>query len=457
MVKAKSAKLLKSSDGNKLAIVNPDAAGIDIADTEMQVCVPEDRDSDNNRRFGSFTSDLDTIVEWLHACRITTVAMEATGIYFLPLFLKLKDAGIEVLLANPRDVKNISGHKTDRADAEWLMVLHRYGLLKPCFQPDNMARKIRNISRQRTNLIQESERHVQYMQKAMELMNIKLSTVISDIMGLSGRTIIEAILEGHRDSAYLASLAQANCKASKEAIALSLEGTWDEDLLFLLGQSLKSYDFIMSQISECDNAILSFLKEYESVVDSFDASVLIRHKRKKSARAKNAPKIDIEKYAYSLWGTNVFAIPGLKDGAALELIGELGHDFIDKFDTCEAFCSWCNLVPNNKISGGKILSSKLPRRWNPVGQIFRMAATSAARGKDEMGNYYRRMKARSGSRQANVATAHKIARTFYAMVRKKAAYDPTKVGVGEKELLQIKIRKCENALAKLNKKYKEVI
>lgn len=451
----KTAKLLKSSDGNRLAIVNPDAAGIDIADTEMQVCVPEDRDSDNNRRFGSFTNDLNSIVGWLQACKITTVAMEATGIYFLPLFLKLKDVGIEVLLANPRDVKNISGHKTDYADAEWLMVLHRYGLLKPCFQPDNIARKIRNISRQRTNLIQEAERHVQYMQKAMGLMNIKLSTVISDIMGLSGRTIIEAILDGQRNPERLASFAQPNCKAGKETIARSLEGTWDEDLLFLIGQSLKSYDFIMSQISECDNAILSFLKEYESAIESFDTSKMTRHERKKNTRAKNAPKIDVEKYAYSLWGTNVFDIPGLKDGAVLGLIGELGHDFIDKFQTAEAFCSWCNLVPNNKISGGKILSSKLPRKWNPVGQIFRMAATSAARGKDEMGNYYRRMKARSGGKQANVATAHKIARVFYTMVKKRAVYNPTKVGSSEKELLQTKIKRCEDALARLNKKYEE--
>ncbi len=184
-VKSRKAKLIKSHDGNKLAIVNPDAARIDIADTEMQVCVPEDRDDDNNQRFGCFTDDLNNIVEWLKVCHINTVAMEATSIYFLPLFLKLKDSGIDVLLANPRDVKNISGHKTDYTDAEWLMLLHRYGLLKTCFQPDNSARKIRNISRQRNNLLQEAGRHIQYMQKSMELMNIKLSTVIADITGLS--------------------------------------------------------------------------------------------------------------------------------------------------------------------------------------------------------------------------------------------------------------------------------
>lgn len=349
------ARMIKSQDGNKLAIVNPNAAGIDIADTEMQVCVPEDRDGENNRRFGSFTQDLNTIVDWLKDCRITTVAMEATGIYYLSLFLKLQDAGIDVLLANPQDVKNLSGRKTDAADAEWLMVLHRYGLLKPCYQPGNVARQIRNLTRQRSNLIRMAEKEVQYMQKAMEQMNIKLSTVISDITGLSGRKIITAILDGQRDTYALASLAESNCKASQEEIALSLEGTWDEDLLFMLKQSLDAYDFFLSQVSDCDTKIEKLLSLYGARIDSANAE-LVRCKRKKS-RSKNAPKMDIENFAYQLWGVNVFEIPGLKDTAVMHLIGELGHDFIDKFESAEKFSSWCNLAPNNKISGGKINSS----------------------------------------------------------------------------------------------------
>lgn len=415
------ARMIKSQDGNKLAIVNPNAAGIDIADTEMQVCVPEDRDGENNRRFGSFTQDLNTIVDWLKDCRITTVAMEATGIYYLSLFLKLQDAGIDVLLANPQDVKNLSGRKTDAADAEWLMVLHRYGLLKPCYQPGNVARQIRNLTRQRSNLIRMAEKEVQYMQKAMEQMNIKLSTVISDITGLSGRKIITAILDGQRDTYALASLAESNCKASQEEIALSLEGTWDEDLLFMLKQSLDAYDFFLSQVSDCDTEIEKLLSLYGARIDSANAE-LVRCKRKKS-RSKNAPKMDIENFAYQLWGVNVFEIPGLKDTAVMHLIGELGHDFIDKFESAEKFSSWCNLAPNNKISGGKILSSKIMKRKNPVGQIFRTAAAPLARDKGEMGNYYRRMKAKSGALQANVATAHKMAKIFYTMVKNKVAYD----------------------------------
>lgn len=441
------ARMIKSQDGNKLAIVNPNAAGIDIADTEMQVCVPEDRDGENNRRFGSFTQDLNTIVDWLKDCRITTVAMEATGIYYLSLFLKLQDAGIDVLLANPQDVKNLSGRKTDAADAEWLMVLHRYGLLKPCYQPGNVARQIRNLTRQRSNLIRMAEKEVQYMQKAMEQMNIKLSTVISDITGLSGRKIITAILDGQRDTYALASLAESNCKASQEEIALSLEGTWDEDLLFMLKQSLDAYDFFLSQVSDCDTEIEKLLSLYGARIDSANAE-LVRCKRKKS-RSKNAPKMDIENFAYQLWGVNVFEIPGLKDTAVMHLIGELGHDFIDKFESAEKFSSWCNLAPNNKISGGKILSSKIMKRKNPVGQIFRTAAAPLARDKGEMGNYYRRMKAKSGALQANVATAHKMAKIFYTMVKNKVAYDASKVELNERELTERKIAKLERALTRL--------
>ena len=441
------ARMIKSQDGNKLAIVNPNAAGIDIADTEMQVCVPEDRDGENNRRFGSFTQDLNTIVDWLKDCRITTVAMEATGIYYLSLFLKLQDAGIDVLLANPQDVKNLSGRKTDAADAEWLMVLHRYGLLKPCYQPGNVARQIRNLTRQRSNLIRMAEKEVQYMQKAMEQMNIKLSTVISDITSLSGRKIITAILDGQRDTYALASLAESNCKASQEEIALSLEGTWDEDLLFMLKQSLDAYDFFLSQVSDCDTEIEKLLSLYGARIDSANAE-LVRCKRKKS-RSKNAPKMDIENFAYQLWGVNVFEIPGLKDTAVMHLIGELGHDFIDKFESAEKFSSWCNLAPNNKISGGKILSSKIMKRKNPVGQIFRTAAAPLARDKGEMGNYYRRMKAKSGALQANVATAHKMAKIFYTMVKNKVAYDASKVGLNERELTERKIAKLERALTRL--------
>ena len=292
------------------------------------------------------------------------------------------------------------------------------------------------------------------MQKAMEQMNIKLSTVITDITGLSGRTIITAILQGKRDPVELASLAQSNCKASREDIAKSLEGTWDVDLLFMLQQSLDAYDFFISQTEECDKQLEVLLAAYQARMDT-NADMLVRHDRRKGARSKNAPDIDVEKYAYAIWGVNVFDIPGLKDLAVMQLIGELGHDFIDKFESAEKFCRWCNLTPENKISGGKILSSRVQKRKNPVGQIFRKAAAPMAREKSEMGNYYRRIRAKSGALQANVATAHKIAKIFYAMVKTKEKYNPAKVGIDEREIMERKIVRLERTLEKLNQKYKQ--
>ena len=200
---AKKAKKIKTEKGLRLKIVNPDSAGIDIADKEIQVCVPEDRDGENNRRFGSFTRDLHEICSWLHACRIRTVAMEATGIYWLNLYLMLRDAGIDVILANPLQVKNLMDEKTDEADAEWLMLMHSYGMVKPSFQPENITRKIRNLTRHRSNLLESASVEILHMQKAMEMMNIKLSTVISDVTGKSGQAIIRAIVAGNHDPVSL--------------------------------------------------------------------------------------------------------------------------------------------------------------------------------------------------------------------------------------------------------------
>ncbi len=244
---AKKATTVKTATGKKLQVVNPNAAGIDIAASEMQVCVPDDRDSDCNRCFGCFTQDLKSIVQWLKKCRIETVAMESTGIYWLPLYFILEENGFDVILVNARDVKNLSGRKTDEADAEWLMLLHSYGLLKCSFQPENEARAIRNLNRHRSNLLQSSSREALHMQKAMEQMNLKLGNVISDLLGKSGMAIIEAIINGNHNPTELAMLAEENCKATKETIAQSLEGTWAEDQLFELKQAYDLYRFIQGQ------------------------------------------------------------------------------------------------------------------------------------------------------------------------------------------------------------------
>lgn len=449
---AKKAKKIKTEKGLRLKIVNPDSAGIDIADKEIQVCVPEDRDGENNRRFGSFTRDLHEICSWLHACRIRTVAMEATGIYWLNLYLMLRDAGIDVILANPLQVKNLMDEKTDEADAEWLMLMHSYGMVKPSFQPENITRKIRNLTRHRSNLLESASVEILHMQKAMEMMNIKLSTVISDVTGKSGQAIIRAIVAGNHDPASLSQLADGRCKASKETIAMSLEGTWEDDVLFMLEQSLKAYDFYQEQVGDCNNKIESLLMEYAAAINTKGTEFV---RTKKSAAHKNVLTFDMEKYAFDIWGVNVRAIPGMNVGSMLQLVGELGHDFVDKFDTCRKFCKWCNIVPNNKISGGKLLSSHLPKRKNPVGQIFRMCANAVKDEKTEMGNYFRRLKSRSGSAQAIVATAHKIARIFYTMIKNRQEYNAKLVGSDEKELLIRKIERAKKALFKLDQRLAE--
>lgn len=446
---AKKAKKIHTKKGIELKIVNPDAAGIDIADSEMQVCVPEDRDGDNNRRFGSFTRDLNEICSWLKACKIKTVAMEATGIYWIPLYFKLKDSGIDVILVNAREVKNIAEKKTDEADAEWLMLLHTYGLLKASYQPENEARKIRNLARHRNNILRALSKEVLHMQKAMEQMNIKLSNVLSDIVGKSGLAIIVAIINGERNPIRLAQLTDSRCKRSREEIALSLEGTWGEDHLFELKQAYDLYKYLQGQMIECDRMIEQLLNSYTALIDT---DMVNFKESKKPICKKNAVAFNLEHYGYAIWGVNAMRIPGMSSGSLLQLIGELGHDFVEKFDTPAKFCKWCNLVPNNKISGGKLISSRVSKRKNPVGQVFRLCANTLKDAKNSLGIYFRRIRSRSGHMQAIIATAHKMARIFYTMVKNKSEYDETNVGIDEQELLLKKIERAKITLVRLNAK-----
>ncbi|GHT78806.1 IS110 family transposase [Bacteroidia bacterium] len=447
---AKKAKKIKTSKGLKLEIVNPHAAGIDVSSTEMQVCVPEDRDADNNRRFGTFTEDLHSISVWLKACGITTVAMESTGVYWVQLFMILEADGFDVLLVNAKAIKNIGEKKTDEVDAEWIMLLHFYGLLRASFQPDNQARRIRNLSRHRDNLLKASSREVLHIQKAMELMNIKLTNVISDILGKSGQDIIKAILDGERDASCLASLADPRCKSPKAIIEKSLVANWDEDLVFMLEQSYNLYNFYQAQMQDCEKKIESIAKEYLVSIQAKEPEKDWLRSLKKKAQ-KNAVTIDIEKYAYELWGVNLMHIPGISDGALLRLTGELGHDFIDKFESYKAFCCWCNLTPNNKISGGKLLSSKIPKRKNPVGLILRSSANSLKSSKTPLGFYFRRIQSKNGYLAAIVATANKLARIIYVMVKTKKEFDESHTKKNEEDMLKKKLLAAQRALDTIQK------
>lgn len=449
---AKKAKKLETSKGLTLKIVNPNAAGIDVAATEMQVCVPADRDGENNRTFGCFTKDLREICEYLKACRIDTVAMESTGIYYLPLFMMLKEYGIDVVLVNPRDIKSYSDKKTDEADAEWLMLLHSYGLLTASFQPENLARQIRNLARLRDRHLDASASAIHHMQKAMEQMNIKLSDVLSDITGKSGMAMIGAILNGCRSPKELASLADRRCHASAEDFEACFEGTWDDDHLFELRQSLDDYRHFQSQAKECDKEIEKLLQQYTAQID-VRANELLRTKKKPGR--KNLVTFDMESYAHALWGVNAMAIPGMSTSSLLTLVGELGHDFTQKFETAHQFCKWLNLVPNNKISGGKLLSSHVPKRKNIAGQAFRLCANANRNSKNLLGYYFRRQKSKGGHKYAIVCTAHKMAKIFYSMVANQTEFVEKMCAQDEKSLLEKKILRTQRMLDKLNAKLNE--
>jgi transposase len=369
MIMAKKAKKIKTNKGIKLEVVNPNAAGIDVSSREMQVCVPEDRDGENNRCFGTFTEDLHLISDWLKTCGITTVAMESTGVYWVQLYMRLEEDGFDVLLVNAKAIKNIGEKKTDEVDAQWIMLLHSYGLLKASFQPDNQARRIRNLSRHKDKMLKSSSREVLHMHKAMELMNIKLVHVISDILGKSGIAIIESILGGEREACQLAALADPRCKASPQTIEKSLVAKWDDDLIFLLEQSYRLYQFYQKQMQECDKKIERIGKEYLAQINSASSTFEYLLSGKKN-RHKNAIAFDVEPYACALWGVNLMRVPGISEVTVFKLMGELGYNFTDKFETYKQFCRWCNVSPNNKISGGKVLSSKIPKRKNQVGIIF---------------------------------------------------------------------------------------
>lgn len=443
---AKLATKRKTGKGLRLEVVNSNAAGIDISPKEMQVCVPVDRDENSNRKFGVYTEDLNNIVEWLKSCHIDTVAMESTGVYWLPIFRVLKDSGFDVILVNASDVKNYSGRKTDASDAEWLMMLHSYGLLKPCFQPENIARTMRSLIRHRDNLIHSATREVLHLQKAMEQMNLKLDNVFSDILGKSGQAIIKAILDGERDPKKLSALADSRCKTSKEEIEKSLQATWDEEHLFEMKQSDSLYQTYQQLIMECDTKINEIATRYAAMVDAPKVQLLRSEKRNAK---KNLIGFDVEKAAYELWGVNVMRIPGMSRGSLMRLLGELGADFTDKFPTVKHFVSWANLVPNNKISGGALLSSKVPKKKNPVGIVFRQAANTLKAAKCPLGDYFRHMRAKGGYLQAMVATGKKLATIFYTMIQCKIEYDEDVYRKHRKTELQNKVLYLQKRLQRM--------
>jgi transposase len=441
--KGKNEKVKRIS---QMAVINPTAAGIDISDTEMMVAYPINSEQLEIRVFGCFTRDLHSIAMCLRENGTTTIAMESTGVYWVSLFLLLQEYGFEVYLVNAKHVKNVTGRKDDESDAEWIQKLHSCGLLSASFQPDNMERTLRSIVRHRKNLVQTSSTYLNRMQKALELMNIKLHTVISDIDGKTGLLIIEAILDGERDPEILVDLRDKRIKASREDIIKSLEGHWTTEHLFELRQCYKLYCTHRQMIEECDREIEKQL--VEQIASKNEGIIPDIPKVKRKVSGKHKATFNLTAYLKEILDVDVTEVFGISELSALTILSEVGRD-MSKWKTEHHFTSWLGLAPNTKISGGKVISSKIRKKKHHAGQSFRIAANSLYHSKSPLGDYYRRIKAKAGAAKAVVATARKLAIIYYKMVANKEAFNTKALEDYQQKYKEKKINQLKKKIALL--------
>ena len=432
-----------------LPVLKPYAAGADIGDTRHDIAINDGKGGHIVRTFKTFTADVEDAVTWLKEEGVTTVAMESTGVYYLTFYLMLEEAGIEPYLVNARHVKNVTGRKKDETDAMWIQRLHSCGLLQNSFQPDNDFRTLRTYVRQRKGLVTRSSDEVRRMQKALELMNIKIHIVISDILGKTGMQIIKAIIDGNYDAIELSKLRDPRIKATPEEIIKSLQGIWKEEYLFTLEQAYNTYFFLQQQIKECEEKIREQLFKQIGKSNQGDITLEqpIKNKRKPKKNQFDTP---IGPSLKALTGVDLCKIPGIAEVSVLEFIAETGTD-TKKWPGTKCFTAWLNLVPNTKITGGKIISSKMMKKKNRAGQTLRMATTSLASNKTPLGDYYRRMKSKKGGKGAALATAHKLARIIFKMLETKEEFSYDLLIESQKKYREIKIKQLEKQLERLKK------
>lgn len=402
---------------NALEQINLHAAGIDVGAEEVYVAVPPERDTQSVRSFPTFTADLRRLAEWLKACQIKTVAMEATGVYWIPLYELLEEEGFEVCLVNARHLKNVSGRKTDVLDCQWIQQLHTYGLLRPSFRPPEQIVAIRSLVRHREMLVQYRSAHIQHMQKALTLMNVRLTNVLSDITGVTGLKIIRAILAGERNPKRLAQLRDERCKKSEDEIAKSLEGHYKREHLFALKQALELYDFYDRQLCECDAELEAMYQEFDPPEDPGTPPPAPRTQK----RRKNQAHFDLAPALYRLTGVDLTQIDGVDELTVQKVLSEIGTD-MSQWPTVKHFTSWLCLCPNNKITGGKVIQIGVQPTKNRASAALRVAAASLKTSNSALGAYFRRMRARLGTPAAITATAHKLARIIYFMLKRRIPY-----------------------------------
>jgi transposase len=406
-------------------LLEPNAGAMDIGAREIFVALPPERDENPVRAYPTFTEDLEAMARWLVSCGITTVAMESTGVYWIPIYDVLEQHGIKPCLVDARGMKNVPGRRTDWHECQWIQFLHSVGLLRGAFRPDGDVCAVRSLVRHRSDLVQMTSQHIQHMHKALTQMNVQIHHVISDITGLTGLAIVDAIVGGQRDAQELAKLRDPHIQASEETIRKSLKGNWRSEHLFTLKQSRQMYRHYQEQIAACDEEIEKLLVAFQPRVDPEEKPLPPDRKKKQRGRKKKNmnPKagFDLRTESYKLFGVDLTQIPGL-NSMVLTLFSEVGRD-MSRWPTSGNFASWLGLCPDNDISGGRVLWKGMRRVNNRAGDLFRLAAYSLHHDPSPMGDYLRRMKSKMEAPAATTATAHKIAIIFYTMVKKQVEYE----------------------------------
>lgn len=410
--------------------IQPDAAGIDCGAEYHYVAVPPDRDPQPVRRFRTFTADLQRLADWLAACGVKSVAMESTGVYWIPVYEILEERGFEVVLVNARHLRNVRGRKSDVSDCEWARDLHSVGLLSPSFRPAAQIVELRSYLRHRQTLVKEAATCVQRMQKALTQMNLQLHTVITDLTGVTGLKIVRSILAGVRDPQALAAHRDYRCRASKQELVASLTGNYRPEHVFALRQNFAAYEFRLQQVAECDAAIEALLN---TLADQQPPPATELPPPRRTTTPKNhEPRFEIRAPLHRLTaGADLSQVDSIGPHAALQLIGELGTD-MSPWRTEKHFTSWLTLAPNNKVSGGRVLSSRTQPSANRAAAILRRCAMSLTRSSTALGAFYRRLAARVGKATAITATARKLAVLVYRVLRGDITYhDPGAAAYGK--------------------------
>ena len=402
--------------------INKMAAGIDIGSKSHFVAVPEGCAEVCVREFKSFTPDLIELADWLESCGIETVAMESTGVYWIPLYELLESRGFEVKLVDARHVKNVSGRKTDVIDCQWLQQLHTYGLLNGAFRPNQQVCALRAYSRQRGMLVERAASHIQHMQKALSQMNVQLHNVLSDLTGETGMRIIRAIIAGERDPKLLAIHRDKRCKNPLGIIEKSLTGCYHDEHVFALTQAMELYDTYKNKIAACDDIIEKHLLTFEGRKEVKEDELNDRAiKRKGKGRSKNAPLFNLKAHLIRITGVDLTKIPGIEATSAMKIISEVGLD-LSRWKSSKQFASWLGLCPGNRVSGGKRLGGKSKRTANNAASTLRMAASTLHCSNSALGAFFRRLRSRLGAPKATTAAAHKIGVIIFEMLNNGIEY-----------------------------------